>query len=189
MTPGGAESGGTRSIERYLSIRSALQPSFSPDGKRLAFLTNITGEHQLRVIGSCGGWPEQLTFGPDRVVRALYSPVEERLAFTRDAGGNENPQVYVVAADGSAERRLTFDDGAMHILGGWSPDGARLVLAANRRDRSVYDLYLLDVDSGTERLVWENREHGLMTPWSFSLDGCRVLASLSRQLEPRCLRG
>jgi hypothetical protein len=31
------------SFERYLNIRAAFAPSFSPDGKRLSLLTNITG--------------------------------------------------------------------------------------------------------------------------------------------------
>ncbi|OGO12165.1 MAG: hypothetical protein A2Y93_03840 [Chloroflexi bacterium RBG_13_68_17] len=58
MTPTGQTTAETPSIERTLNIRSALQPSFSPDGKRLSFLTNITGEHQVWVMDAGGGWPE-----------------------------------------------------------------------------------------------------------------------------------
>jgi len=170
---------GVPSIERYLHIRAAVQPSFSPDGSRLAFLTNITGDNQIWAMPSQGGWPEQVTFGAERVMRAAYSPVERRLIFTRDAGGNENAQIFTIGDDGSDERRLTFDDGAMHILGGCAPNGRSIAFAANRRDRAVYDLYALDLESGAERMVWENRESGIMIPQAFSPDGLRVLVSFS----------
>lgn len=32
------------SFAQFVSIRQAYQPTFSPDGQRLAFLTNITGD-------------------------------------------------------------------------------------------------------------------------------------------------
>lgn len=42
-------------FERYLNIRSAYQPSFSFDGQRLAFLTNVTGIPQVWAIDVNGG--------------------------------------------------------------------------------------------------------------------------------------
>src|SRR5918911_4418741 len=54
-------------IERYLNIRSAGSPTFSANGDRVAFLTNITGTPQVWTVGAGGGWPDQLTYYTDRV--------------------------------------------------------------------------------------------------------------------------
>ena len=125
-----------------------------------------------------GGWPSQLTFDRDRVTSVSWSPVADELIFARDIGGNENTQLYWVDADASHERRLTRDDGAMHVLGGWSPDGKTIAYAANQRDRARYDVWLKDLASGEERLVWQNDAPGFLVPMGFSPDGGRLLVML-----------
>jgi hypothetical protein len=53
-----------------------------------AFLTNITGVAQAGVVNVEGGWPDQITFHPERVIEAHFSPVEDQLVLSRDIGGN-----------------------------------------------------------------------------------------------------
>jgi Tol biopolymer transport system component len=65
-----------------------------------------------------------------------WAPVGEQVVFARDVGGTECAQLFVVNADGSGERQLTNDPGAMHLFGAWSPDGQTIYYTANRRDRS-----------------------------------------------------
>lgn len=163
------------SFDRYLQIRVAYQPSFSPDGLRVAFLTNITGIPQVWCVDAQGGWPQQLTFGEDRVLRAAYSPVRDQIAFSRDVGGNERAQIWIVQGNGTGERRLTWNDEAMHTFGGWSRDGGRIAFSANRRDPGLFDVYVQDVDSGEARMVWRNETPGIVTPAEFSADGTRLL--------------
>ena len=50
-------------ISRFLNVRRAGAPSLSPDGRALAFRTQISGSPQLWVVAADGGWPRQLTFG------------------------------------------------------------------------------------------------------------------------------
>jgi dipeptidyl aminopeptidase/acylaminoacyl peptidase len=164
-------------LAKYLNIRSAYQPSFSSDGQRLAFLTNITGIPQVWAMEAGGGWPDQLTFGTDRVTRVDFSPKQDRLIFARDVGGNENTQLFLLNGDGSSERRLTHDDGAMHIFGGWSPDGRHITFSANRRQRGRYDIFLEDVDANQTTLIWQNDRPGIVAPVSFAPDGGRLLVS------------
>ncbi len=88
-------------FQRYLSVRSSYAPYFSADGQRLAFLSNLTGVPQAWTMPVQGGWPDQLTFGQDRVQSVWYSPVDDRLIFARDFGGNENAQLILINGDGS----------------------------------------------------------------------------------------
>ena len=60
------------SFERYLNVRSAVAPSFSHDGKRLSFLTTITGVAEvwsvpIDIHAATPAWPDQLTFRSERV--------------------------------------------------------------------------------------------------------------------------
>ena len=60
------------SFERYLNVRSAVAPSLSHDGKRLSFLTYITGVAEVWSISidahaTSPAWPDQLTFRNERV--------------------------------------------------------------------------------------------------------------------------
>ena len=162
-------------LEKYLNIRSAYQPSFSFDGQRLAFLTNITGVPQVWAMETRGGWPDQLTFGRDRVTRVEFSPQQDRLIYARDVGGNENTQLFLLNGDGSSEQRLTHDDGAMHIFGGWSPNGQHIAFSANQRHRGRYDIFLMDVDANQTVMIWQNDMPGIVAPVSFSPEGERLL--------------
>src|SRR5690348_12383500 len=59
-------------FERYLNVRNAYGPSFSPDGKSLSFLTDITGVAEVwsvpvELASLRPAWPEQLTFRGERV--------------------------------------------------------------------------------------------------------------------------
>ena len=46
----------------YLNIRSASSPTVSPDGKFIAYLTDVTGTNQVWKVRISSGCPEQLTF-------------------------------------------------------------------------------------------------------------------------------
>ena len=63
------------SFARYLNIRGAAAPSFSHDGKRLTFLTNITGVSEvwsvpIDIDAKIPAWPDQLTF--HKLPRGIY---------------------------------------------------------------------------------------------------------------------
>ena len=169
-------------VSRYLNIRAASLPQFYPEGRSVAFITNITGIPQAwRVdVDQEGGeayWPEQLTFEPERVqwIKAPPSPGDGRLLFWRDVGGNENAQIYLMGEDGSETLLSEGHEGAMHIPGEWSEDG-RILFAANRHHPGLFDAYLKPLE-GEARLIWENDEPGYLRDLSFSPDGGRALCS------------
>jgi len=142
-------------IDRFLNIRSATGPSFSPDGRFVTFLTNITGVAQLWQVPVDGGWPTQLTFTKESVREAHYSPRKHELIYSMDAGGNERTQLYrlhgVVGGtdhaigDGWISDDLTKEPKAIHMFGGWSHDGERFAFNANRDKPDRFDIYIQKV--------------------------------------------
>ncbi len=169
-------------ISRYLNTHSAYFPSIAPDGQRMAFISDITGVPQAWLMRLAADvdevlWPDQLTFGVDRVTGLWFSPAPQdpRLIFSRDAGGNEKEQLSLLHTGDGTEILLTEGhEGAVHRFGGWSSDGTRILFAANRRDGGLFDLYLQALD-GSARLVWENHEPGYLSNISFSPDGSHAL--------------
>src|SRR5204862_3612186 len=53
-------------IEDLFVSRNTIDPSWSPDGKEIAFSTNLTGRLNVWKVSSTGGWPVQLAVSDDR---------------------------------------------------------------------------------------------------------------------------
>lgn len=155
------------SFERYLNIRSAGSPALSPDGERVAFLTNITGTPQVWMIDAAGGWPHQLTFYEDRVDFISWSPDGTGMIFGKAKGGDENQQLYWMSPDGVEIKALTNDAKIRHNFGGWSHDGKKISYASNKRDRNFFDVYVMEVGTGREELVYQQDGSNGAVAWSF----------------------
>jgi dipeptidyl aminopeptidase/acylaminoacyl peptidase len=149
------------SIDRFLNIRSATGPTFSPDGRFVAFLTNITGVMQLWQVPVEGGWPTQLTFTNETVRGAHYNPIRHEILYSMDTGGNERTQLYLLKGvgggtdhgigEGWVSENLTNHPEAIHTFGGWSHDGERFAFSANREKPDRFDIYVQDVKASQER--------------------------------------
>jgi dipeptidyl aminopeptidase/acylaminoacyl peptidase len=162
-------------IERYLNIRSATSPTFSPNADRIAFLTNITGTPQVWMVKAEGGWPEQLTFYGDRVDVVRWSPDGSGLVFAKSRGGDENAQLFWLSPDGAQVRALTDAPKVRHNLGSWSHDGKKISYASNKRNRDYFDIYIMDVATGREELVYQQDGSNSALTWSF--DDRRLVVS------------
>jgi dipeptidyl aminopeptidase/acylaminoacyl peptidase len=173
--PGREPYGEAYGIERYLNIRSANSPALSQTGDRVAFLTNITGTAQVWMVGAQGGWPDQLTFYTDSVSFVEWSPDGTGLVFGKSVGGNENTQLYWLSADGSQTRALTNAPRIRHNFGSWSHDGKKISYSSNKRDPNFFDVYIMDVATGREQLVY--RQDGSNNPVAWSFDDRRLVVS------------
>jgi dipeptidyl aminopeptidase/acylaminoacyl peptidase len=159
---------------RYLKIRGAWGASFSPDGRRVSFLTEITGVPQVWEVGAEGSsWPEQLTFYEERVTDAAYSPAGNRLLFGMDAGGNERSQLFLLE-DGEVTD-LTRAPEAIHYSGGFSPDGRRIAYTATRRNGTDFDVFVQDLPDGEPQMVWEVSGYHMVVDWA--ADGRALIVS------------
>ncbi|QSX00025.1 S9 family peptidase [Haloterrigena alkaliphila] len=168
---------GSYEIERYLNIRSAYGTSFGPDGDRLSFLMNTTGTPQVWTLEDPRGWPEQRTFYDERVSFASWSPERSELIFGMDEGGNERAQLFKLEAETGEIENLTAMPDVKHRWGGWSHDGERFAFASNRRDESVFDIYVQDRDvrGDDAELVYEG--DGWLSLSGWCPDDSRLLVS------------
>ncbi|MBX3012284.1 MAG: S9 family peptidase [Caldilineaceae bacterium] len=146
---------------RYLNIRSAHTPVLAATGTRVAFLSDITGNYGVWSVGigaePAQQWPRQLSFFADKVWELHGTPAANHLIAVGDVGGNERQQFYLISnygTDAAGEaaheiRQLTTNDAAIHRFGVWSHDGQQLYYTSNARNHVDFDLYRLDILTGT----------------------------------------
>src|ERR1043166_968255 len=61
-------------VDDLLFSRRAGGPAWSPDGRQIAFTTNLTGRVNLWKVNANGGWPIQMVQADDREGSAIFSP-------------------------------------------------------------------------------------------------------------------
>jgi dipeptidyl aminopeptidase/acylaminoacyl peptidase len=166
-------------LERYLTMRRAYGGSLAPDGT-LAFLLDTTGVPQVWTLDEPQGWPEQRTFYDEPVSFASYSPADPDLIFGMDEGGNERQQLFRLDEDGTITP-LTDTPDAKHYWGGWSNDGSQFAFASNRRDESVFDVYVQGRDETGDdaELVYEGDGWFTVGGWSPDDDALLLVESHS----------
>jgi Tol biopolymer transport system component len=97
--------GASRTLVPGPSMNS--EPSFSPDGKQVAFISNRGGSGDTWVIDTAGGSPRQLTSWADEETDAEWSADSKSLYVMSVNGGGAFYDVYRVSRDGGAPEQLT----------------------------------------------------------------------------------
>ena len=159
----------TDRVAAIASIRSASSGSFSPDGTRVAYISNASGSPQVWVATLNGGAPVQVTHLQDPVLGVGWSPTSDWLTYTVAPGGGLNAQVYVARSDGSGAKMVTAGGEVNNRGFGWSHDGRWLAIATNRFHSAEMDAFLLDPATGETKPVGSGT--GLDTITDISRDG------------------
>ena len=135
-----------------------VQPAWSPDGKRVAFVSNRHDPNgEIYVMNADGTAVQRLTFDDHLDEAPTWSKDGKRIGFvsTRD---DEQGEIYVMdAADGGGVSRLTDFTGTDGEPA-WSPDGKQIAFVSGRDapTGSQTELYVVNVDTKqVSRLTWE----------------------------------
>lgn len=97
----------TRKLRRLTNnSRIDVSPTWSPDGKRIAFVSDRAGNTHIYVVQSDGTNIKRLTFKGKNESPA-WSPKGDKIAFARSVNGNLD--IWVMNPDGTQQRRLTSD--------------------------------------------------------------------------------
>ncbi|MBI4352401.1 MAG: S9 family peptidase [Candidatus Omnitrophica bacterium] len=176
MTPSLAEE--VKLIPREVLFGNPVKasPQISPDGKRIAYLApfNNVLNVWVRTLGREDG--RKVTQDTDRGIRFYFWGMDGRhVLYLQDAGGNENWRLYAVDLPTGAVRDLTpFENVQVRVVGVDKRFPNEVLLAMNKENPQVHDVYRLDLAAGELRMAAKNP--GDVAEWladaDFKIRGC-----------------
>jgi Tol biopolymer transport system component len=163
-----AEADGRNLTQLTSSPATDSQPSWFPEGDRIAFLSDRNNDHLiLWSITLATGREEPLRdLGPG-VEYAALSPDGKQIAFNSKKSGTIN--VWVAPVTGGEPKQLTFDKELMGFPS-WSPDGKFLAFETKRGDDS--HIFIIPSSGGTP--IQLTNDHGQSFSHSWSPDGDKI---------------
>lgn len=126
-------------------------PMFSPDGKKIAFESNRTGNFEIYTMNADGSNIQQLTYNTAFDGTPAWSPDGKQIVFASER--DNDPEIYMMNADGSNQKRLTNIKGDdSHPK--FTPDGKKIIFcsAKSTPDLSVdwnkqwIEIFTMDAD-------------------------------------------
>ncbi len=155
---------------------AAPAPAAPTHPAQLMRFPNIHGDTVVFVYGEdlwsapvAGGLAHRLTANPGEERYPHFSPDGTLIAFTAEYDGN--PDVYVMNADGSDVRRVTYHPAFDEVVG-WQASTGKILFRSSRTSFQRFDrLFVIAPDgSGLEQLPLAEAAHG-----SFSPDGTKIV--------------
>jgi TolB protein len=161
----GADGKGSKVLIPHKAFEES--PRWSPDGKRLAWVSTRHGNQEIYSAAADGSDIKRLTNDVAADNSPAWSPDGKRLAFASARAGNF--EIYTMDADGRNVRRLTKNR-ALDYWPVWSPDGKRIAFTSNRDGN--YEIYVMNADGTGQRNLTRNRGQDNYATWS--PDGKRI---------------
>ncbi len=143
----------TFSIERLYTTRAIGGSTWSPDGKQVAFVTNITGRNNIWIVSSDGGWPTQLTISDQRQSAPAWSPDGKWIAYASDYDGNEQWDIFAVSPQTGEVVNLTTTKETSEDAPVWSPDSKSLAYVVKAKGASSYEIDLMEFSTRRVRHI------------------------------------
>ena len=184
-------------VKLISSTRDDTSPQFSPDGKRIVFQSNRSGQFSIWTSDSSGADPRLLTTLDKFAGTPRWSPDGKQIVFNYFE--ERRGQIYVASADGGKPHPITTGD-YDNIVPSWSADGKRIYFISNRS--GVFEVWRVSAEGGEAvqvtrqggRIAFESPDgkyvyyaKNLPTPgiWRLPVDGgeeVKILNSFNSEL-------
>jgi len=132
------------SLERLYMTRAIGDTAWSPDGKTIVFVSNISGRNNLWLVPAEGGWPMQLTVSDQRQMAPAWSPDGKWIAYQSDYDGDEQWDIFFVSPKTGQVVNVTNTREVAELRPTWSPNGRYVAYMVKPKTSSVYEIDVFD---------------------------------------------
>ncbi|WP_443088787.1 Tol-Pal system beta propeller repeat protein TolB [Vibrio sp. M250220] len=144
------------------SKQPLMSPAWSPDGKKLAYVSFQNGQAEIFIMNIYTGEREKVTSYPRHNGAPRFSPDGSQLALVLSKTGSL--QVYTLDLNTRKLTQITSGR-ANNTEPFWHPDGKSLIFTSDRGGKP--QIYQVDLASGsTKRITWQGSQNlgGQITP-------------------------
>jgi len=157
-------------LEDFFRKPETIQVRLSPDGAHLAYMAPHERRLNIFVRNIETGVDTRITSATERDIAGYTWIGNQRLLYAQDRGGDENYRLYAVDHDGGNPLDLTpFDGVQCTIVDDLEDVNDEVLFRMNKRDAKIFDVYRLNVKTGTMTIVAENP--GNIQEWFTDHDG------------------
>jgi len=134
----------TLTIEKLYMTRAVGDTTWSPDGRTIAFISNMSGRNNVWLVPADGGWPTQLTVSDQRQSSPAWSPDGKWIAYQSDYDGDEQWDIFLVSPKTGQVVNLTNTREIAEQSPVWSPDGRYLAYLVKPKTSSTHEIDVYD---------------------------------------------
>jgi len=137
-------------IEKLYMARQIGSSTWAPDGKSIAFISNMSGRNNIWVVPSDGGFPTQLTVSDQRQTEITWSPDGKWIAYQSDYDGDEQWDIFLVSPKTGKVVNITQTRDIAEMSPVWSSDSRYLAYEVKAKNSGaveidVYDMVMREV--------------------------------------------
>jgi dipeptidyl aminopeptidase/acylaminoacyl peptidase len=132
------------SLQRLYMTRQVGDTAWSPDGKSIVFVSNISGRYNLWLVSAEGGWPTQLTVSDQRQTHPTWSPDGKWIAYQSDYEGDEQWDIFFASPKTGQVVNVTKTREISEENPSWSPNGRYLAYMVKPKTSASYEIDVFD---------------------------------------------
>lgn len=166
-------------VDNFFRTQDKAYYHVSPDGKSLSYLKLQDKKLDLFVEDIESGTVKQLTHLEEKSISFYFwTSNNELIYYTEDESKERKSDLFVVSKDGSKQKQLSSNEkNRVRVIEDQLIDDKYIIVASNKRDSTVFDVYRLNVRTGNMEIAAKNP--GNITEWVTDNKGILKIAVAS----------